>query len=473
MSSIHFDTLRAAHLLARIQTEPGMRADAFFERCLTDRLVRNCGSQHDASSSGADQQRSLRHEQRLAVRLLTQNRSWFESRDELSGRAFDDALRRTARSLSSVPMPRLAISSRLSAADASEGARASASHANAIARLPRAVEAAVLERRAAFPFRLELTHHQRNIALAGPSILAEQQSENFLEFRATLTTIARNASDRTATVGGLFALDGLTGFSSIDRERIGGEIAGLLVERFRARDAPAPAEASVDLVLSPNASAILLHEAVSHALEVDILSLSGNPQDALGVELGSPLLDVLEDPSAAPESVRRTNDDEGTPTQRRWLLRQGRVTQPIADVAWSERNPTTDPGCGRRASRHDLVGPRSHFLELLTGETTQTDLLQGEGLWLDQVHSGSLQAQTGSVILVAACGRRFKNGNLADRVGPFVLRGHLADLLSSVVAVGNSSEHCGAGWCAKDGQRLPVWARAPSLRLEQVSVRTP
>ena len=28
----------------------------------------------------------------------------------------------------------------------------------------------------------------------------------------------------------------------------------------------------------------------------------------------------------------------------------------------------------------------------------------------------------------------------------------------------------GAGWCAKGGQKLPVWATAPALRLEAVTV---
>jgi hypothetical protein len=51
-----------------------------------------------------------------------------------------------------------------------------------------------------------------------------------------------------------------------------------------------------------------------------------------------------------------------------------------------------------------------------------------------------------------------------------VLRGRVADLLTRVVAVGTEARAAGAGWCAKGGQKLPVWATAPALRLDGVEV---
>jgi predicted Zn-dependent protease len=50
-------------------------------------------------------------------------------------------------------------------------------------------------------------------------------------------------------------------------------------------------------------------------------------------------------------------------------------------------------------------------------------------------------------------------------VGACRLRGRLADLLGAVVAVGGEARLAGAGWCAKGGQKLPVWAHTPSIHL--------
>ena len=66
----------------------------------------------------------------------------------------------------------------------------------------------------------------------------------------------------------------------------------------RARGAGAGARGAARVVLGPGAAAVLLHEAVAHALEVDLLARSGQPAAALGVELGAACLDVLDDPGA-------------------------------------------------------------------------------------------------------------------------------------------------------------------------------
>ncbi len=454
LSIIDFDHLRAAHLLARIQSEPGMRADALFERSHRERLHWSTDQRPNDSP-----RQKIHREQGFVVRLLANDRSWQESRDSFHGSDFDAALRRVARSLSSVPLPHLELES--AAWPALSGS---------LSRIPRRIEEAVRERRAAFPFSVELTHHRRDLLVVGPAILAEPQSENYVSFSAAIV----DGTNRT--VGGLFPLSSSeagTAIGTQDRSSIGQHVASLLVERFRAREARPPHPERANVVLSPHAAAVFLHEAVAHALEADILSASGNLGDAIGLELGATSLSVLDDPNAAPVGVRRTHDDEGTPTKKRWLLREGRVGQPIADVAWSERSASVDPGCGRRASRHELAGPRSYFLDMLEGSTSNEALLSGEGLWLDQIVRGSLEPITGLVTLVAACGRRFDNGSLGERVGLTVVRGSLADLLSSVSAVGAIRAEGGAGWCAKGGQRMPVWARCPSLRLDQIQVQAP
>ena len=46
----------------------------------------------------------------------------------------------------------------------------------------------------------------------------------------------------------------------------------------------------------------------------------------------------------------------------------------------------------------------------------------------------------------------------------------MADLLAAVTGVGRAARPAGAGWCAKGGQKLAVWATAPPIRLEGVEV---
>ena len=217
---------------------------------------------------------------------------------------------------------------------------------------------------------------------------------------------------------------------------------------------------------------MLLHEAVAHALEADTLAQGGNPEAAVGVAMAAPCLDVLDDPASAPDGARRATDDEGSATVRRWLLRGGAVEQPLADLLWARTSPVLLPGAGRRGTRHLPPGPRSSHLEIVPGAASDADLLAGgeEGLYLAEASRGALDPLSGEFTLHFPYGRRFRRGALAEAVGPSVLRGRVADLLNRVAAVGAAARPAGAGWCAKGGQRLPVWATAPSLRLEGVEV---
>jgi predicted Zn-dependent protease len=168
--------------------------------------------------------------------------------------------------------------------------------------------------------------------------------------------------------------------------------------------------------------------------------------------------------------VRRSTDDEGRTVLRRWLLRAGVVEQPISDALWSLGSAALSPGAGRRANRHLAPAPRSTHLELLAGASDRRGLCAGDGLYLAEAERGALDSGNGVFQLDFACGRRLSGGEPGEIVGPCRVRGRLADLLHRVVAVGSERVTAGAGWCAKGGHKLPVWATAPALRLEGVEI---
>lgn len=450
MSFLHFDPTRAAHLLARIAPDPDTRADALFER-LSER--RALWTRDEAGYT--DVRRTVeRREQGIAVRLQSGERSWLESRDRCDTESFSDALRRTARSLPTLPLPELELRTEPWAEDEV-----------LLDSSPQAIEEALRARRVSFPYRIELTHHRRELLIVGPHVAPEPQAESYLSYRAELAPSSHSS--------GPTVIGGLVPQSEDWQEQLAEQVARQLSIRFRSRDGAAPNAGWSPLVLGPEAVAVLLHEAVAHALEVDLLSRSGPVTAAIGHALAPESIDLLDDPGAAPQAVRRTHDDEGTPTIRRWLLRNGRVAQPLGDQRGALRHEV-DPGAGRRATRHDLPDPRSTCLHLLAGDGRLVDALsEAPGIYVDQVDAGALQPLTGAVRLEVGCGRAFHGGELTDRLGPFVVEGHLANLLESISYVGADAVDCGAGWCAKNGQRLPVWANVPFLRLERAWVEPP
>lgn len=387
-------------------------------------------------------------EEGLAVRIVRGDRTWAASRDRLDGAAFAEAARQVAR-----VVPRAALPVPVIEADPWPAP----GRPTELEELPRRVDRLLRDRRVAFPYRLALRRHQRDLQVLGPQLVPAPERETFYSFRAEL---------EHASVGGLLVELG---------DAAAEQVAGRLADAFRSREAAAPEAATTAVVLGPGAAAILLHEAVAHALEADTVAESGSLETVRGLRLSEHPIDVLDDPGGAPHPVRRRTDDEGMPVAPRWLVRRGVVDQLLADQRWARRHASLAPGAGRRADRHRLPGPRSSYLRLLPGEGTLDDLLAaaGEGLFLPEAASGRLDPKSGAFTLQIPHGRRIRDGQLREPVGRCVVRGRLTGLLAQVRAVAGTAAVGGAGWCAKGGQKLPVFAASPELLLADVEVGPP
>ena len=427
------DTAAVARTLAQVAEQPDDVVDAYFER------------REEVELPPEDDAPGLRvwREEGFAVRLLRGQRTWMASRDGIAERPFAEALRQVARALPPVGYPE----PRVRAAGFPDPA-------HELRDFPEAVARAIRAHHVGIPVRLTLRRHRRWLQVVGSRLVPEPQSEGFY------SCVLESQWGRHGAL--LPRLD----------DDAAEQVAAAAVGLFRARNAAAPASFQGVAVLAPAAVAVLLHEAVAHALEADTLARGGRPEAAIGLALAAPCLDVLDDPAAAPAEVRRTSDDEGLPVSRRWLLRRGTVEQPLADTAWSRLAPALVPGAGRRGSRHLPPGPRSTHLELLPGDAAESDLLAqaNGGLHLPAASRGGLDVLSGEFTLRIPHGRRIRRGALAEPVGACILRGQVADLLARATAVGRETVAAGAGWCAKGGQKLPVWATAPALRLEGVAV---
>lgn len=385
----------------------------------------------------------VRREEGFAVRLMRGDRSWMASGDVLAPGDFLAALRQVARSWPQAAYPAPALR---------PPAWGPVLVGRELRRFPAALNRALRRRMVAFPLEARVRHHRRWVQLVGAHLIPDPESEMYYSVEITS---AWGRHGLLATALGEETVEAL---------------AEALATGFEARRAAPPGVVDGCVTLSPQATAIFLHEAVSHALEADTLALGGRLEAAIGLRMGPPGLSVLDDPTTAPPAVRRATDDEGRPVERRWLLRDGLVEQPLADAYWSQRSSALLPGAGRRGGRLDSPSPRSSHLVLLAGEGSAAELLAGEGIWVPQISRGRLLVDSGICHLKAPYGFRFRDGELGEAVGPFHLAGRVAELLAAIEVIGSQVRSSGAGWCAKGRQRVPVWATTPAIRLARARV---
>lgn len=429
------DTTAIARSLSQIADREGDLADVFFER------------QEVVELPAAEAAAGVRiwREEGFAVRLIREGAAWLASRDGIEPELFADGLRQVARVMPAAPYspPVLPIA----AFDDSQVTQA-------MQKFPVQVTRAIRRRLAGFPLRLKIRRYRRWVRVVGTHVAPEQEQEEFHSFEAE-TPWGRH--------GALL--------SQMDEDTVE-SVATSLTALFRAREALAVRPGPTPVILGPAACAVLLHEAVAHALETDTLALGGRIEAAMGVRVGSDLLNVLDNPAGGPAGVCRQTDDEGMRVVRRWLLRGGVVEQLLADLKTAHDSPDLMAGAGRRGRRHLPPVPRSSHLELLAGDLSLDDLMTDvtSGLFFAEASRGALDPLSGEFSLSVPWGRQIRQGKVGDLVAPCRLRGRVSDLLAAVTGVGEERRSAGAGWCAKGGIKLPVWATAPALRLETVEV---
>lgn len=433
MSLAGLDLVAVSRSLSQLVERPDDLVDAFLER------VEVVEVPPAGQGAGAVERR----EEGFAVRLARGDRTWMATGDTLAPGDFLAALRQVARSWPQAAYP---------APELRPGTWSEAPAGRELERFAPALNRALRRRLVAFPLETRVRRHRRWIQVVGPQLIPDLESEVF--FSIDVATPWARRGLLTTSLG----------------EAVVDELADALAGGFESREAAAPEAGARVLVLSSQATAIFLHEAVSHALEADTLAAGGRVEAAIGVRMGPAGLSVLDDPSSAPEGVRRSTDDEGRPVERRWLLRDGVVEQPLADAYWAQRSAALLPGAGRRGGRLDPPAPRSSHLMLLPGTAEREDLLAGDGLWIPQVERGRLIVETGLCRLRVPYGLCFHDGDLGEAVGPFTVEGQVAELVASIEAVGSTVSASGAGWCAKKRQRVAVWATTPAVRLAGAEV---
>jgi len=433
MSWGRLETPAVARLLASIATDPEDLAEVYFERRVDAEWP------PEGSAAGF----RSRREAGLAVRLVRRRRAWLASRDRISGAALIEALCQVARAQpSALPEPELAAGETPPAPREAMGGFAGE------------LERALRRHHVAFPMRVAVRWHRRDLQVVGPLWVPPSEREVFFSLEIELPW---------GRFGGL-----LVELGAGEAERV----ARILVGRFRAREAAPPPAGRAAVWFAPAATAVLLHEGVAHALEADLLAHAGRVEAALGLELAPRGFAVLDDPQRAPQGVDRSTDDEGRAVERRWLLRDGRVEQPLADGLHAAASERLAAGSGFRGDRHAPPLPRTHHLELPPGEADAAALAAAAagGLYVAEVDGGALDPLSGEIVLRVPWARRLEGGAPGAACGAFALRTCVHELLAGVVAVGADAAAAGAGWCAKNGQRRAVWATVPSLVVGDLEV---
>jgi TldD protein len=238
--------------------------------------------------------------------------------------------------------------------------------------------------------------------------------------------------------------------------------------------APSVEGGKYDVVLDPELAGVFAHEAFGHLSEADFLYENPKMRDLmhLGRKMGVEDLNIVDDGTIHDSVGSLAFDDEGTPTQKTYLIKKGVLSAHLHSLETAGKMGERPTGNARALSRtfHPIVRMTNTYIE--PGNKSFEDLISGidDGLYCCNCFGG--QTMMEMFTFSSAYAYRIRNGKVGELVRDAVLTGNVFDTLYSIDGFGSDLliPQRGGG-CGKGAQSpLPVTCGAPHIRVRNVVI---
>ncbi|MEQ8999281.1 MAG: TldD/PmbA family protein [Coleofasciculus sp. B1-GNL1-01] len=226
------------------------------------------------------------------------------------------------------------------------------------------------------------------------------------------------------------------------------------------------------VVLDPYLAGVFIHEAFGHLSEADFVYENPRMQEllTLGKPMAIPQLNVIDDATLPGLPGTLHYDDEGVPAQRKYLIKDGILSQRLHSRETAGKMQETPTGNARaiNATYPPIVRMTNTAIE--PGDCSFEEMIGDieEGVYAVRMLGG----QTNGEMFTFAAGEGYmiRNGKIAEPVSDVTLTGNVFQTLKDIDAIGNDTLYVSGG-CGKGGQMpLAVSVGGPHVRIKDVVV---
>jgi TldD protein len=260
---------------------------------------------------------------------------------------------------------------------------------------------------------------------------------------------------------------GTCGFEVLSDPKTENEVSRSAEEAVALLRARSPPKGTMTVIADPSVSGLLAHEVMGHASEADeIVKKRSFLTDAVGREVGSNLVTMVDDGTIAGKNGTHVFDSEGTQTSRTVIIDHGIYKGYIHSLETASlmgASPTGN-GLAQDFNRRVFVRMTNTFFE--GGDSELEELIEDtpEGLLALKDMSGMEDPVGGGFEGKILMGYEIKNGRLGQLVNSFTLTGNALTILKSVDGLTKGVEF-GCGSCGKgEEDGVPVSVGGPYMR---------
>ncbi len=226
------------------------------------------------------------------------------------------------------------------------------------------------------------------------------------------------------------------------------------------------------VVISSEAGGTIIHEAIGHGLEADLVQEGLSVYAGkIGESVASQLITVVDDPTLPNMRGSYLFDDEGTPSQRTMLVQDGVLVNYLYDKATAMKEGKNSTGNGRRQSYEHYPIPRMSNTFIAPGKHSPEEIIRSveRGFFVKKMGGGQVNTVTGEFVFEVQEGYLIEKGQIGEPVRGALLIGTGQEILKSIDMVGTDLGFS-VGTCGKNFQGVPVTDGMPTIRIPEIVV---
>ncbi|MCL2601170.1 MAG: TldD/PmbA family protein [Treponema sp.] len=244
---------------------------------------------------------------------------------------------------------------------------------------------------------------------------------------------------------------GMKGLEILDELEGGAEKAVAIACRLLDAKPIPPGE--YDVICSPDATGIIVHEAFGHGVELDMfLKNRANAQLFMGKPVASPIVRMHDGAGSARQTASFLFDDEGNMGGDTVIIEGGILRAGISDALSAACLGLAPTGNGRRQSYANKAYSRMTNTFFAPGTDRLEDMIASikHGYLIEEATSGMEDPKDWGIQCMFNYAREIVDGKLTDNwVTPVVMTGYVPDMLKDITMMSDSTELFGSGACGK------------------------
>ena len=270
--------------------------------------------------------------------------------------------------------------------------------------------------------------------------------------------VIQRGSERAWSRSGFQKIDAL-GTARKSREKV-----------IRLLDALPPPKGRFTVVLDPEMTGLLSHEAIGHACEADaVVDRESVLADRIGERIGNELVSIIDDPTAK-DFGHYAYDDEGVQGKRTTLVENGILKEFMNSMETAHNLGKEPNGHGRAEGYGAVPVVRMSNTYFQRGDSSVDEVFDiNSAVYLKGMKGGSVDIFSGGFMFKAEEAYPIEKGEKGKIMRDVTITGNILQTLLDVECVGNDFDTT-PGVCGKLSQEIPVSDGGPHVRIRNVAI---